>query len=111
MDDSNSRETLRQFDNGDEVGWCRQVLTYSAKGGFFLFIWLSTFWSRVHLDICGCDVGVLLLGVGRANVTTREVTLLVGNTLGELLVEPERYMSFWSSMGWFDDTHSAAVSS
>jgi hypothetical protein len=64
-----------------------------------LFIWLSTFWSRVHLDICGRDVGVLLFGVGRANVTTREVTLLVGNTLGELLVEPESCVSFWFSMG------------
>jgi hypothetical protein len=41
---------------------------------------------------------MLLFGVGRTNVTTREVTLLVGNTLGELLVEPESCVSFWFIM-------------
>ena len=85
----NSREALRQFDDGDEIGRRRQILAYSAKGELFLFIWLPTFWSRVHLDICGCDVRVLLFGVGRANVATSKVVLLVGNTLGELLVKPE----------------------
>jgi hypothetical protein len=68
--DSNPRETLCQFDNGDKVGWRWQVLTDSAERTSLLFIWLFTLWSRVHLYIRGRDSCMFLVNVSGTDVAT-----------------------------------------
>jgi hypothetical protein len=66
----NSRETLCQFDDSDQVGWRWQVLAHSAEGTSLLFIWLFTFWSGVHLDVHGRGSGMFLVGISWTNVAT-----------------------------------------
>jgi hypothetical protein len=65
---SNSRETLGQLHDGNQVGRRGQVLAYSAKGASLVFIWLFTFCRRIRLDIGRCDSCMFLIGVGRADV-------------------------------------------
>lgn len=55
-----------------------------------MFVWLSSFWCWLGLDIGVFDDGFLLVKVGRANVAACSITLVVGNTLAELFVQPSR---------------------
>ena len=81
-------ESFCELDNGDQVCGGRQVLADPAKGALLVLVGLRSFWGRVRLDIVVLDNGMLLIKVGRANVAACGITLVVGDALAELLVQP-----------------------
>jgi hypothetical protein len=83
------RKSLCQFDNGDQVCGRRQVLADPAEGALLVFIRLSSFGCGFRLDIGIVDNGMLLVdNVGRADVAACCITLVVGDALAKLLVQP-----------------------
>jgi putative ubiquitin-RnfH superfamily antitoxin RatB of RatAB toxin-antitoxin module len=83
-------EALGQLDDGDQVRRRGQVLADPTEGTLFMFVRLSPFWCWFGLDIGVFDDGFLLVKVGRANVAACSITLIVGDTLAELFVQPSR---------------------